>query len=224
MYNILPNLAKMIRDYILFDGFTIIILINILLITIAKSLNNSKFNYFLQIYLNNSFIKFNSNENNYLSSFNSLLNTNFIISSSLFISTLYFYNTFGNIGFEIFLYLKTLLYFILFIYSKYLLEIVIGWSFKIDKFVTTFNKQRNSFNKLIGIIIILLNSLTIYTFPNSLAFLKISIIIIVILYTIGLYKAVRLNDNLVLPNMFYFILYLCTLEILPILFIINKIV
>ena len=214
----------MIRDYILFDGFTIIILINILLITIAKSLNNSKFNYFLQIYLNNSFIKFNSNENNYLSSFNSLLNTNFIISSSLFISTLCFYNTFGNIGFEMFLYLKTLLYFILFIYSKYLLEIVIGWSFKIDKFVTTFNKQRNSFNKFIGIIIILLNSLTVYTFPNSLAFLKISIIIIVILYIIGLYKTVRLNDNLVLPNMFYFILYLCTLEILPILFIINELV
>ena len=224
MYNILPNLAIMIRDYILFDGFTIIILINILLITIAKSLNNSKFNYFLQIYLNNSFIKFNSNENNYLSSFNSLLNTNFIISSSLFISTLCFYNTFGNIGFEMFLYLKTLLYFILFIYSKYLLEFVIGWSFKIDKFVTTFNKQRNSFNKFIGIIIILLNSLTVYTFPNSLAFLKISIIIIVILYIIGLYKTVRLNDNLVLPNMFYFILYLCTLEIVPILFIINELV
>ena len=123
-----------------------------------------------------------------------------------------------------FLYLKTLLYFILFIYSKYLLEIVIGWSFKIDKFVKTFNKQRNSFNKFIGIIIILLNSLTVYTFPNSLAFLKISIIIIVILYIIGLYKTVRLNDNLVIPNMFYFILYLCTLEIMPILFIINELV
>ena len=214
----------MIRDYILFDGFTIIILINIILIAITKTLNNSKFNYFLKIYLNNSFIKFNSNENNYLSSFNSFLNTNFIISFSLFISTIYFYSVFGNIGFEIFLFLRCLLYVIIFIYSKYLLELLIGWSFNINKFVASFNMQRNSFNKFIGIILILLNSLSIYTFPNSITFLKISTIIIVILYSVGLYKVVRLNDNLVLPNMFYFILYLCTLEIMPILFIINELV
>ena len=48
----------MIRDYILFDGFTIIILLNVIIVTIAKTLNNSKFKQFLFIYLNNSFLKF----------------------------------------------------------------------------------------------------------------------------------------------------------------------
>ena len=82
----------MIRDYISFDGFTIIILLNIIIVTIAKTLNNSKFKQFLLIYLNNSFLKFSSNDNSFLSSFNSLLNVNYIISLSVYISILISYN------------------------------------------------------------------------------------------------------------------------------------
>jgi hypothetical protein len=224
LYNILLNLATMVRDYILFDGFTIIILMNILLIAITKTLNNSKFKYFLQIYLNNSFLKFNSNENSYLSNFNVLLNINFIISTSMLITILLSYISFNNISFDISIFLKISSWLVLFICIKYLFEMLIGWAFDIGKFVASFNSQKTSFNKFIGIIIVLLNSLTIYTFPNSLTFLKISIFIIATLYLIGIYKVIRLNDNLILPNMFYFILYLCTLEIVPVLFFINELI
>ena len=222
MYNILLNLAIMVRDYILFDGFTIIIIINILLIAITKTLNNSKFKYFLQIYLNNSFLKFYSNENNYLSNFNVLLNINFIISTSMFVTIVLSYISFDKISFDISIFFKILFWLILFIHIKYLFEMLIGWAFNINKFVTSFNTQKTSFNKFIGIIIVLLNSLAVYTFPNSLIFLKISIFIVATLYLIGVYKVIRLNDNLILSNIFYFILYLCTLEIVPILFFINE--
>ena len=215
----------MIRDYILFDGFTIIILLNIIIVTIAKTLNNSKFKQFLLIYLNNSFLKFSSNDNSFLSSFNSLLNVNYIISLSVYISILISYNLHGfNNNFEISIFFTTLLFIVAFIYTKYLIEILIGWAFNIRKFVVSFNLQKNSFNKLIGIIMILLNSLAIYSFPNSITFTKISIFLVISLYLIGLYKVIRLNDNLILSNMFYFILYLCTLEIVPILFFINELI
>ena len=214
----------MVRDYILFDGFTIIILINILLIAITKALNNSKFKYFLLIYLNNSFLKFNSNENSYLSNFNVLLNTNFIISTSMFLTILLSYTSSNNISFDISIFSKILFYFILFIHIKYLFEMLIGWTFNISKFVISFNSQKNSFNKFMGIIIVLLNSLAVYTFPNSLLFMKISIFIVSTLYIVAIYKVIRLNDKLILSNMFYFILYLCTLEIVPILFFINELI
>ena len=215
----------MLRDYILFDGFTIIILLNIIIVTIAKTLNNSKFKQFLLIYLNNSFLKFSSNDNSFLSSFNSLLNVNYIISLSVYISILISYNLHGfNNNFEISIFFTTLLYIVAFIYTKYLIEILIGWAFNIRKFVVSFNLQKNSFNKLIGIIMILLNSLAIYSFPNSVTFTKISIFLVISLYLVGLYKVIRLNDNLILSNMFYFILYLCTLEIVPILFFINELI
>jgi len=215
----------MIRDYILFDGFTIIILLNIIIVTIAKTLNNSKFKQFLLIYLNNSFLKFSSNDNSFLSSFNSLLNVNYIISLSVYISILISYNLHGfNNNFEISIFFTTLLFIVAFIYTKYLIEILIGWAFNIRKFVVSFNLQKNSFNKLIGIIMILLNSLAIYSFPNSVTFTKISIFLVISLYLVGLYKVIRLNDNLILSNMFYFILYLCTLEIVPILFFINELI
>lgn len=215
----------MIRDYILFDGFTIIILLNIIIVTIAKTMNNSKFKQFLLIYLNNSFLKFSSNDNSFLSSFNSLLNVNYIISLSVYISILISYNLHGfNNNFEISIFFTTLLFIVAFIYTKYLIEILIGWAFNIRKFVVSFNLQKNSFNKLIGIIMILLNSLAIYSFPNSVTFTKISIFLVISLYLVGLYKVIRLNDNLILSNMFYFILYLCTLEIVPILFFINELI
>ena len=215
----------MLRDYILFDGFTVIILINIIIVTNAKILNNSKFKQFLFIYLNNSFLKFSSNDNSFLSSFNSLLNINYIISLSVYISILITYNLNGfNNNFEISIFFTTLLFIVAFIYTKYLIEILIGWAFNIRKFVVSFNLQKNSFNKLIGIIMILLNSLAIYSFPNSITFTKISIFLVISLYLVGLYKVIRLNDNLILSNMFYFILYLCTLEIVPILFFINELI
>jgi len=215
----------MIRDYILFDGFTIIILLNVIIVTIAKTLNNSKFNQFLFIYLNNSFLKFKSNDNSFLSSFNSLLNVNYIISLSVYISILFSNNLYGfNNNFETSIFFTTLVFIVVFIYTKYFIEILIGWAFNISKFVVSFNLQKNSFNKLLGIFIISLNSLAIYSFPNSIIFIKISIFFVISLYVVGLYKVIRLNDNLILSNMFYFILYLCTLEIVPILFIINELI
>ena len=215
----------MIRDYILFDGFTIIILLNIIIVTIAKALNNSKFKQFIFIYLNNSFLKFNTNNNSFLSSFNSLLNINYIISLSVYISIIISYSSYGiNNNFEISIFFKTLLVVIVFVYAKYLIELLVGWAFSISKFIVNFNLQKNNFNKLIGIIIILLNSLAIYSFPNSMTFIKMSIFFVISLYLIGLYKVIRLNDNLILSNMFYFILYLCTLEIVPILFFINELI
>ena len=213
----------MIRDYILFDGFTIIILLNIIIVTLAKALNNSKFKQFIFIYLNNSYLKFSTNNNSFLSSFNSLLNINYLISLSVYISILLSYSTsdFNN-NFEISIFFKILFFVVLFIYTKYLFEILVGWSFNIRKFIMAFNLQKNSFNKLIGIIIILFNSLSIYSFPGSVTFIKISIFFVILLYLVGLYKVIILNYHLILSNMFYFILYLCTLEIVPILFFINE--
>ena len=127
-------------------------------------------------------------------------------------------------NFETSIFFTTLVFIVVFIYTKYFIEILIGWAFNISKFVVSFNLQKNSFNKLLGIFIILLNSLAIYSFPNSIIFIKISIFFVISLYVVGLYKVIRLNDNLILSNMFYFILYLCTLEIVPILFIINELI
>ena len=130
----------------------------------------------------------------------------------------------SNNNFDISIFFKTLFFVAVFIYTKYLFEILVGWSFNIRKFIIAFNLQKNSFNKLIGIIIILFNSLSIYSFPGSITFIKITIFFVISLYLIGLYKVIRLNDNLILSNMFYFILYLCTLEIVPILFFINELI
>ena len=164
----------MLRDYILFDGFTIIILINIILVAITKTLNSLKFKHFLLIYLNNSFLKFNSNDNNYLSNFNVLLNINYIVSISVFICVIFSYNSYSpsNI-FEISEFLKILFFLTVFIYCKYLVELIVGWAFSINKFIATINLQKNSFNQLMGVVVILLNTLAIYSFPNSLTFIKI---------------------------------------------------
>ena len=96
---------------------------------------------------------------------------------------------------------------------KILLELGIGYLFDIPKLFHSFVFQQVSFLNFLGIVLLPLNSLLIFGAPNHHIFL-VSILVIsgVILFT-GLLKSVKTYQKLLINNFFYFILYLCTLEI-----------
>ena len=213
----------MIRDYLILDNVTIVILINLFLILTSKLIDLSKFNSFLYIYINNSFLRYNNSENNFFNGFNLLLSLNFLFSISLYITILSSnYNQIKYFNFAYFIKIFGLI--LIFYLIKFLIELLIGWAFNIRKFIKSFSFQKTSFNKYLGIILVLINSLLIFSFSNSLIATNISLILVVILYLTGLFKVATLNDNLIISNLFYFILYLCTLEFVPILYLIYKLV
>lgn len=102
-----------------------------------------------------------------------------------------------------------------FILSKFLIEKIIATSFNIENLVEQFNLFKVSYRTYIGLFLLPVNIVLFYTdFLNYyviITLLAILLIINIITYLFSL----RNYQKLLMGKMFYFILYICTLEIAP---------
>lgn len=102
-----------------------------------------------------------------------------------------------------------------FILSKYLIEKIIATSFNIEEFNEQFNLHKVNYRTYIGLLLLPVN---IFLFYNDLQhpIVIYTIIALIIAATIISYLvSLRIYQNLILGKLFYFILYLCALEIAP---------
>lgn len=84
-----------------------------------------------------------------------------------------------------------------------------------DALLTTVDHQRNLYRAVLGFALMCVAVLIYYVFPHYISGIWITVILagaVVLFYHILLIYSHR---NLLLPSVFYFILYLCTLEITP---------
>lgn len=101
---------------------------------------------------------------------------------------------------------------------KYLLEKIIFEILDLDKFYESLNFQRLTFMNFIGILLLLLNLTILYITPKpSVIFIYSCIGILTFTYLLSILIIILNNQKTVLKHWFYFILYLCALEISPIL-------
>ena len=107
---------------------------------------------------------------------------------------------------------------LIFVLSKFLIEKIIATTFNIEEFAEQFNLQKVSYRTFIGILLLPVN---IYLFYNNASDILIYCIIgvILIINMLTYLVSLRIYQNLVVGNLFYFILYLCALEIAPYYFI-----
>jgi len=105
-----------------------------------------------------------------------------------------------------------LLYFIL---AKYLVEKIVATSFNIEEFVDLFNLQKVTYRTYIGVLLLPINAVLFYydNIPSivPLAIIGISLCISIYSYFIS----IKTYQNAIISKLFYFILYLCALEIAP---------
>jgi hypothetical protein len=99
---------------------------------------------------------------------------------------------------------------------KYLVEKIV---FEILDLTVTFenlNFQRLTFINFIGLILLLLNITILYITPNPSAnHIYLYIVLLVFIYIISITIIALNNQKIFLKHWFYFILYLCALEISP---------
>ena len=104
---------------------------------------------------------------------------------------------------------------IIFLMLKNLSELIISWVFDISWAIKPYLNEKINYNNLIGLIILPINILIIFFFNPSINILFIFISIILLLKLIGYINSFILHQKTIKQNWFYFILYLCTLEIIP---------
>lgn len=211
----------MIRDILLKDAFTVIILSLIIIITLIKYNNHKKFNSLLKIFWNSSYLKKYKYEKVTYYPFDYFLQINFVISLGLFV---FIYNVTYNgnrLSFNFLEFLDIIQIIVAFLVLKNLTELVISWFFNIQWLTNLYLNEKINYNSLIGLTILPINVLILYFFNPSINVLFIFIYIILLLKLAAYINSFILHQKTIKKSWFYFILYLCTLEIIPYLLLYN---
>ena len=197
------------------DWITILIFGSLLFVLVAKSLFYSRFLNFIILPFKNKYI-FMYNKKEKLFNWFSLFFTLFqIINSSLFIFLLWriFMNPEHNT--YPFLYPLILAGFFLFLLLKIVLQLGNGFVFGSYRAISDLVFKKLSYLNYSGIVLFIANILLSYIFIDNRTVAIVAVILFLVVNIIGWITVIRNSQKLITNYFFYFILYLCTLEIAP---------
>lgn len=204
----------MLRDVTSNELITILMVIGLTIISIAKLVSPKRFNDFIFVLGNTKYLKIYSRDQKFFDNFDALLFVNLMLSSAIFGGIcLQLYSEENSL--DINTLFKLTVGIGVFVLIKVLLERLIGSLFEIDKLIDAYLFQKISYKNYLGLFLLPINGLIIYAFPNSLTLIYAMIIILLIINFIGLFTSFKTHLNSIKNNLFYFILYICALEIAP---------
>ena len=160
--------------------FTILIVVGLLLVALAKFFYSKRFSNFVYLPGNSKYLIIHTRDQKFFDKFDALLFSNFIISLSLFISISYKSFT-GYSILSIDTFLKLMVAFAAFILTKVLLERLIGSLFGIDELMDSYLFQKTSYKNYLGLILIPLNAFFFFNqSPNEIIVLiTLSVLILI---------------------------------------------
>ncbi|PWK18969.1 DUF4271 domain-containing protein [Xanthomarina spongicola] len=217
----------MLRPESSYDLFIVLIIISLVFIALAKLLFEKRFNQFVSVLINSSYLKIYSREQKFLDLFDGLLFVNLIISLSIF-SYITYQILIEHIDNTINFIFNLIIGIGLFILIKVLLERLIGSLFSIDNLIDKYLFQKTSYKNFLGLALIPINIILLFSIEPNKYIIVCVVLLLLIINIIGLITSFKSNLNLIKREFFYFILYLCALEIGPYIilfkvFIVNKV-
>ena len=200
------------------QSITYLFLFSFILIAITKSAFETRFSEFIRILASDKYIKSYKDSSHLMSGFTIFLFVVQLISLSFFIQlTLHHFYHLSKTDWILFVQICTFLS--VFVLSKFLIEKIIATSFSIDEFADQFNLQKVTYRTYIGVLLLPINAILFYN-TNTSDLLFYGIITIIAVTNLLTYVVSLKNyQNLLFGKLFYFILYLCALEIAPYYFI-----
>ncbi|KRB53897.1 DUF4271 domain-containing protein [Flavobacterium sp. Root186] len=196
------------------DWATALFVLTFAVVAMTKSAYETRFSEFSKLIFSDKYAKIYRDNSHMKSSFTVGLFFVQVISFAFFIQlTLSMYDKASKTDYVLFIQIATfLLYFIL---AKYLIEKIVAAAFNIDDFVELFNLQKVTYRTYIGVLILPINAILFY-YDNILTI--VPLVTIGISLCISLYSyfiSIKTYQNVIIGKLFYFILYLCALEIAP---------
>ena len=203
------------RIYTSQDWITLLLLCCIVITTIVKIAYPLRFQEFLKLPLSNKyFFVFGKNDPIY-HLFNVLL---FIPQAICVALLLYKVIAWQNPTILIstsFLFIKILGGFTGFVVAKIIVEKTIGIVFKIENIIDQYVHQKLSYRNLMSILFLIMLFVVAYITPINKEIILLFCITTIVINAIALFYSYKTNGKLIITNFFYFILYLCALEISP---------
>ncbi len=200
------------------DWATVLFVVTIALLVLAKSLFENRFNDFIRLIISDKYFKIYKESSHLVGGFTILLFLINLVSISFF-TQLVICNFTKAAKTDWVLFVQIFTGFSVFILSKFLIEKIIANIFNIEELIEQFNLQKVNFRTYLGLLLLPITIVLYYSNYASnhvfFAIIGVLLIINVLTYVFSL----RIYQNLIFSKMFYFILYLCALEIAPYYFI-----
>jgi len=201
------------------DWATFLFILCFALVAINRSVFEARFSEFIKLAYSNKYTKIYKDSSNLLSWFTISFFVVQVISFAFILQFVLCHFDQGHFkeqdktSWVLFIQLFTLIAF--FILAKYLIEKIIATSFSIEEFNEQFNLQKVNYRTYIGLLLLPINVILFYN--NSLHDIVLYAILALVAGTsiISYLVSLRNYQNLILGKLFYFILYLCALEIAP---------
>ncbi|WP_396151740.1 DUF4271 domain-containing protein [Flavobacterium sp.] len=196
------------------DWATLLFVLATAIIALNKTIFSVRFNEFIKLGYSEKYNKIYKDTNNLLSWFTISMFVIQLISFSFFI--LLFLSYFNYTKTDNYItYIQVITFLFVFILSKFLIEKIIGTAIDSESLVDKFNLIKVNYRAFLGFILLPINIVLYY---NSWPIKEVFYIILTIflLYNVFTYYfLVKTYQKTILSKLFYFILYLCTLEIAP---------
>lgn len=205
------------------DWITILLLSSILLPVLAKSFFYSRFSHFIILPFNNKYIFMYNKKEKLLNWFHIFFTLFQIINFSLFVLLA------GKVLFaatedlDPFKYPVVLASILSFIFLKVALQLANGFIFGSSKTISELIFKKLSYLNYTGIVMFVANLILAYIANNSMIVVLVAVFLIMLINVIGWVTLLRNHQKYITNYFFYFILYLCALEISPLIIIIEVI-
>lgn len=201
------------------DWATVLFVVALAMVAMVRTFFQSRFTDYIKLLYSDKYVKVYKDSSFYMmSGFNLFLFlVNLLSVSFIVILILDHYHLGSKTDWMLFLRIFTLL--AVFILSKYLFEKIIGITFDIEELIDNFNLSKVSYRNYIGLALLPLALFLYYNkyLTNTLIFIIITAILAINILTYLL--SLKNYQNLIIGKFYYFILYLCALEIAPYYFI-----
>lgn len=196
------------------DWITLLFVLSFAIIAITKSVYENRFGDFINLLFSDKYSKIYRDSSHLKSGFTISLFLVQVISFAFFIQ--FSLSLFGYASkTDWILYIQIITFLIFFILSKYLIEKIIATAFNIEEFVEQFNLQKVTYRTYIGLFILPINVILFY-YDSISKNIPLIIILMILIFNILTYLiSIKNYQKLIFSKLFYFILYLCTLEIAP---------
>ena len=196
------------------DWATVLFVFSFALIAVAKTTFENRFSDFLRLIVSDKYIKIYKDSSHLMSWFTIILFFVQLLSLAFFIQLLLSYFGYAEkTDWLFYIRISTLLG--VFILSKYLIEKIISVIFNIEEFTEQFNLKKVSYRTYIGLLLLPINFILFYNNNVSIGAVYTILFTILLINTITYLNSLKIYQSLIFGKLFYFILYLCALEIAP---------
>ncbi|MDG1778780.1 MAG: DUF4271 domain-containing protein [Flavobacteriaceae bacterium] len=204
----------MLREFISKDWYVVFCLLSLVIILVAKKNDTQRFSAFLKLFGNNNYLRIYLKEHSFFDRFDSLLFINFCVNIIIF-GWIGYQFIFGPVAMNLLLFSQLFALVAGVVMLKIGFELFLGYVLDLQTLFNILTFQQISSYNFVGLVLLPVNAFVVFGVDFAPLAIVLSTILILLIVVVGMTKTVQSNLNMLLNNFFYFILYLCTLEIGP---------